>query len=820
MLPILVLAARALAADAPTWLRPPQFAVMTGFIKDPPSKQTILEWQKGLGSEFDAPAWVRGFTDAGAGYLILYDKWIDGLVFHDTRTTSYKTKRDFLREIAEACHAQKLPLVIYWNAAYDDNPEFAQWAALDGAGNPIRFPEPWPCRLLSMHSPFRQKAQEQVREILSGYGPIAGLWLDCFSQPWPTTDRYTTAAFEAHYHKAPAQAPGLAGEFVLDTLADYVRDLRRIATPLQPDLALTYNGSQTMPMASPRYAARLTALMDFVSVEGHSLAAMDSQAMAASFLSRPMETGDLISASWFSPPPPMAVGRARQALSEAAAAWCQGANVYVALSPTHEGTFGEEMATLRMLGDWLRPRQKLLAESTPWHDIGVVLGAPSQDLPGFPSLSQVWGMPVTEDAGAWAEVQALCRTIADLGYGTETLYALGDLAAWPRDLSPFHAMVLPERACLDESHAALLREYVRGGGRLLAFGHASLLDADGKARNDFALADVLGLRYEGPAKFPPEAGPSLCYADSEYGNGWIAPNLADGTAAGWASADSPMPHWAQVNLPVEQPVARVRVVGREGEYVLRDLEVLTWNGAGWDLVRRYENNEARIVDCPIDPPRETLGVRVVVHAEAFQGNDRRLADIEEIEVYGPDGRRLSGTEPYPIEVLSDSSGLPAGRLAAIVHGPAVIARPEGDTEVAATFADPTDGAPRPLLTTHAFDRGAAYWLAAGETSVPRDAAWWKPVLERAGQRATVAWEPVGRHRVILRRADGALLVCAIDTRPDLPPAELTLIVSAPSRGLQGAADPWADGDAVRGRRVEGGTEFSLTPDPVATVLVR
>ena len=48
----------------------------------------------------------------------------------------------------------------------------------DADGKAIQFPEPWPCNYLSMHSPFRQKGQDQVREILSRYSPISGLWLD------------------------------------------------------------------------------------------------------------------------------------------------------------------------------------------------------------------------------------------------------------------------------------------------------------------------------------------------------------------------------------------------------------------------------------------------------------------------------------------------------------------------------------------------------------------------------------------------------------------------------------------------------------------
>ena len=56
--------------------------------------------------------------------MIFYDKWIDGLVFHDTKTTNFKTQRDFVRELAAACQRRDLRFVLYFNAVSDGNPEF------------------------------------------------------------------------------------------------------------------------------------------------------------------------------------------------------------------------------------------------------------------------------------------------------------------------------------------------------------------------------------------------------------------------------------------------------------------------------------------------------------------------------------------------------------------------------------------------------------------------------------------------------------------------------------------------------------------------
>jgi hypothetical protein len=144
------------------WHKAPTISVMTGFIYEPLSRHTMQQWLENLGHRFDADRWVKDFQEAGASHVVFYDKWIDGLVFHDTKTTSFKTKRDFLRELATASQRGGLPLVIYFNAISDGNPEFDEWSLLDRQGKPIVFGAAWPTRYQTLHSPFRQKCLDPL----------------------------------------------------------------------------------------------------------------------------------------------------------------------------------------------------------------------------------------------------------------------------------------------------------------------------------------------------------------------------------------------------------------------------------------------------------------------------------------------------------------------------------------------------------------------------------------------------------------------------------------------------------------------------------
>jgi len=64
-------------------------------------------------------------------------------------------------------------------------------------------------------------------------------------------------------------------------------------------------------------------------------------------------------------------------------------------------------------------------------------------------------------------------------------------------LAGFKVLVLANVALMSTAQAEAVREFVRDGGGLIATHEASLFDERGQRRTDFALADVLGVRYMG-----------------------------------------------------------------------------------------------------------------------------------------------------------------------------------------------------------------------------------------------------------------------------------------------------------------------------------
>ncbi len=112
-------------------------------------------------SDFDARAIVRHFKDAGMTGMILTAKHHDGFCLWPTKTTEHNIskspwkngKGDLVREFADACRAEGMKLGIYVSPWDRHQPEYAR----EG---------------------YVKAFHEQIREVLSNYGPVFEIWFD------------------------------------------------------------------------------------------------------------------------------------------------------------------------------------------------------------------------------------------------------------------------------------------------------------------------------------------------------------------------------------------------------------------------------------------------------------------------------------------------------------------------------------------------------------------------------------------------------------------------------------------------------------------
>jgi len=132
---------------------------------------------------FDPDAWAALFVETGAKYVCFTTKHHDGFCLWDTKTTDYKITgplcpfrtsphADITKALFEALRRAGLGVSVYfskadWHCPYYWSPSHP---VIDRHANTVEYPEEW--------GRFVQYTHTQIRELLTGYGPIDILWLD------------------------------------------------------------------------------------------------------------------------------------------------------------------------------------------------------------------------------------------------------------------------------------------------------------------------------------------------------------------------------------------------------------------------------------------------------------------------------------------------------------------------------------------------------------------------------------------------------------------------------------------------------------------
>jgi alpha-L-fucosidase len=142
------------------------------------AKIPVAEYEK-LAAEFNpvkfnAEEWVQMAEDAGMKYVVLTSKHHDGFAMYHSAGSKYNIydatpfHRDPLKELAEACGRHHIRFGVYYSQAQD-------WHEPNGAGNTWDF---GPDDKKDFDQYLRGKAEPQVKELLTGYGPICLIWFD------------------------------------------------------------------------------------------------------------------------------------------------------------------------------------------------------------------------------------------------------------------------------------------------------------------------------------------------------------------------------------------------------------------------------------------------------------------------------------------------------------------------------------------------------------------------------------------------------------------------------------------------------------------
>ena len=131
-------------------------------------------------TKYNPDQWVQLAQDAGMKYIVITSKHHDGFALFKSGVSKYNVVdatpygKDILKQLADACAKRGMRLGFYYSQSQD-------WYEKDGAGNTWDYGPDTDAsgkELKNYDAYLRGKAEPQVRELLTNYGPVALIWFD------------------------------------------------------------------------------------------------------------------------------------------------------------------------------------------------------------------------------------------------------------------------------------------------------------------------------------------------------------------------------------------------------------------------------------------------------------------------------------------------------------------------------------------------------------------------------------------------------------------------------------------------------------------
>ncbi len=282
---------------------------------------------------FDADFITDLACQAGARYVNLTTKHHDGFCLWDSANCSFNAvrsaaRRDLVGELAHQCAAKGLGFFLYYSYALDwHHPWFFSLEYFDKARPAYDPPEP--SYKFAQPEDFRRYIDDvhaQLTELLTQYGPVAGVWFDP----------------EMAYHAQPDLFPA--------------NETYALIRRLQPHALVSFKhgatGQEDFAAPEGRGAPLLEKIRNRIGADASRRA---QQAWAAHDGKRG-EICDTLSWSWgYHENNPAHHISADQAAAKLAEAWRRNCNLLINTAPEPDGTIpAADVATLRELGRRIR----------------------------------------------------------------------------------------------------------------------------------------------------------------------------------------------------------------------------------------------------------------------------------------------------------------------------------------------------------------------------------------------------------------------------------------------------------------------------------
>jgi hypothetical protein len=437
---------------------------------------------------FDARAEMAAVAAAHVDSYHVVTKCHHGFYYYDTqvgRKHPALGARDQVHELLEAAHAAKLEAVAYTCIGFDNDSvvRHPEWSMVKADGTPRRLfnNNRWgmPC----INSGYRDELKAHLSEVAGRY-PFDGLFLDIFGQGflWERSVCYCADCLAAYRRLGldsqvtdrPARMQMM--RYWQANWAALLSEIRAVVDAARPGIVISLNGGPF------HVGGQSLSQLDFVYSEGGN---QPANAVALGALGVPypqcgIPAGNDAFDAW-----PEDIVRIMTSTVLA-----HGARTFFFFMQgrTGDGIFdAAKLDLVTRINRETRAKAPHLVGATPVTAVALY-------------HSEASNIARMGDTGS-ADWEELARPAGGIINALRRLSMPCQLLpAWrlsAEELARFQLVILADAICLSDQEAALFRAYVESGGHLLVCGRTGLCEEQGRPRADFALADVMGLRYTG-----------------------------------------------------------------------------------------------------------------------------------------------------------------------------------------------------------------------------------------------------------------------------------------------------------------------------------
>lgn len=423
---------------------------------------------------FNAKEYIETYKAANIDSIIVYAKGHWGDCYYDTKVGHKHPglRGDVLAEMVELGHQNDMEVAAYYSLGFDtwavlQNPDWAERYE-DGTAKRVTTDRKW--HNVCSNSPYRAYALAQIAEIAGGYD-VDGFFIDIFPFHW---------LYVCHCDYCERSATSMygrrIGELSWHEIVEWTSRLRRVFWGEIRDAVKRFR-PEAYVIVNGHFYREIVEHEDYVYTEaGHGTALPTLLARGCGLKYHQIGPGALSPIY-----DPRSLAMCKLDISGILA---YGGRPMVYSEAQHpDGTL--EQSFFDILGSVyteVKQKQAFVEDAEPVKCIGVVY-----------SDSTLFYYARTDCGDRFQKaLNGAITTALQLHYPLDVLY---DWKICPEELGAFDMVVLPDVVCLDDARCEAVREYVRNGGKLLATFKTSLQDGVGNLRDNFFLADVLGVDY-------------------------------------------------------------------------------------------------------------------------------------------------------------------------------------------------------------------------------------------------------------------------------------------------------------------------------------